>query len=58
MPAITDEILGAPEWRGADTAAEGYDPEAFKAALGVKASHADGAEPAPTTKMPPATPSP
>jgi oligopeptide transport system substrate-binding protein len=42
--SITDEILGAPEWRGADVAAEGYDPEAFKAALGVKASHADGAE--------------
>jgi oligopeptide transport system substrate-binding protein len=42
--SITDEILGAPEWRGADTAAEGYDPEAFKAALGVRASHADGAD--------------
>jgi ABC-type oligopeptide transport system substrate-binding subunit len=41
--AITDEILGAPEWRGADTAAADYDPEVFKAALGVKASHADGA---------------
>jgi oligopeptide transport system substrate-binding protein len=42
--SITDEILGAPEWRGADTAAEGYDPETFKAALGVKASHADGSD--------------
>ncbi len=42
--SITDEILGAPEWRAADTTAEGYDPEVFKAALGVKASHADGAE--------------
>lgn len=42
--SITDEILGAPEWRGADTAAADYDPEAFKANLGVKASHADGAE--------------
>ena len=40
--SITDEIVGAPEWRGADTAAEGYDPETFKAALGAKASHADG----------------
>jgi oligopeptide transport system substrate-binding protein len=42
--SITDEILGAPEWRAADTAAADYDPEAFKAALGVKASHADGAD--------------
>jgi len=42
--SITDEILGAPEWRAADTAAEGYDPETFKAALGVKASHADGSD--------------
>ena len=42
--SITDEIMGAPEWRAADTAAEGYDPETFKAALGVKASHADGSE--------------
>ena len=42
--SITDEILGAPEWRGADTAAEGYDAEVFKAALGVKASHADGSD--------------
>src|SRR4030095_8666449 len=32
--SITDEIVGAPEWRAADTAAEGYDPETFKAALG------------------------
>ncbi len=42
--SITDEILGAPEWRAADTAAADYDPEAFKAALGVKASHADGSD--------------
>jgi oligopeptide transport system substrate-binding protein len=42
--SITDEIVGAPEWRAADTAAADYDPEVFKAALGVKASHADGAE--------------
>jgi oligopeptide transport system substrate-binding protein len=42
--SITDEIVGAPEWREADTAAEGYDAETFKAALGVKASHADGAD--------------
>lgn len=42
--SITDEIAGAPEWRAADTAAEGYDPETFKAALGVKASHADGSD--------------
>jgi oligopeptide transport system substrate-binding protein len=42
--SITDEIAGAPEWRAADTAAADYDPEVFKAALGVKASHADGAD--------------
>jgi len=42
--SITDEILGAPEWRAADTAAEGYDPATFTAALGVKASHADGSD--------------
>jgi oligopeptide transport system substrate-binding protein len=42
--SITDEILGAPEWRAADTAAEGYDAATFKAALGVKATHADGAD--------------
>jgi len=42
--SITDEIVGAPEWRAADTAAADYDPEVFKAALGVKASHADGAD--------------
>jgi oligopeptide transport system substrate-binding protein len=42
--SITDEIVGAPEWREADTAAADYDPETFKAALGVKASHADGAD--------------
>jgi oligopeptide transport system substrate-binding protein len=42
--SITDEIVGAPEWRAADTAADDYDPEVFKAALGVKASHADGSD--------------
>ena len=42
--SITDEILGAPEWRAADTAAADYDPEVFKAALGIKASHADGSD--------------
>ncbi len=42
--SITDEIVGAPEWRNADTTAADYDPEAYKAALGVKASHADGSE--------------
>jgi len=41
--AITDEILGAPEWRGADTTAEGFDSEALKAAVGVKALDASGA---------------
>lgn len=40
--AITDEILGAPEWRGADVAADDYDPEAFKAALGVQALDSSG----------------
>jgi oligopeptide transport system substrate-binding protein len=42
--SVTDEIVGAPEWRSADTAAADYDPETFKAALGVKASHADGSD--------------
>jgi oligopeptide transport system substrate-binding protein len=42
--SITDEILGAPEWRAADTAAADYDPETIKAALGVHATHADGAD--------------
>ena len=42
--SITDEIVGAPEWRAADTAAADYDPATFKAALGVKASHADGSD--------------
>jgi len=42
--SITDEISGAPEWRNADTTAADYDEAAFIAALGVKASHADGAE--------------
>jgi oligopeptide transport system substrate-binding protein len=42
--SITDEIAGAPEWREADTAAADYDPETFKANLGVKASHADGSD--------------
>jgi oligopeptide transport system substrate-binding protein len=42
--AITDEIMGAPEWRAADIAAEGYDPAPFEEALGIKASHADGSD--------------
>jgi oligopeptide transport system substrate-binding protein len=42
--SITDEILGAPEWRGADITAADYDAATFEAALGVKASHADGAD--------------
>lgn len=42
--SITDEIVGAPEWRGADTAAADYDAATFTAALGVKATHADGAD--------------
>jgi oligopeptide transport system substrate-binding protein len=42
--AITDEILGAPEWRGADISAEDYDAEALRAAVGVKALDASGAE--------------
>ena len=41
--SITDEILGAPEWRNADTAAADYDPATFIAALGIKAAHSDGA---------------
>jgi len=35
--SITDEILGAPEWRGADTSAADYDAEALRAAVGVQA---------------------
>ncbi len=42
--SITDEIVGASEWRGADTAAADYDEAAFTAALGIKASHSDGAD--------------
>jgi oligopeptide transport system substrate-binding protein len=42
--SITDEIKGAPEWRAADTAAADYDAAKFKAELGVKATHADGAD--------------
>ena len=42
--SITDEIAGAPEWRGADVTAADYDPATFEAALGVKASHADGSD--------------
>jgi oligopeptide transport system substrate-binding protein len=41
--SITDEILNAPEWRAADTAAADYKREDWIAKLGVKASHADGA---------------
>jgi len=40
--SITDEILGAPEWRGTDTSAEDYDAEAFKAGLGVVALDSAG----------------
>ena len=42
--SITDEIVGAPEWRNADTSAADYNPDTFKAALGVKASHSDGSD--------------
>ena len=42
--AITDEIAGAPEWRGADVSADGYDAATFEAALGIKTSHADGSD--------------
>jgi oligopeptide transport system substrate-binding protein len=42
--SITDEIVGASEWREADTTAADYDEATFKAALGIKASHADGAD--------------
>ncbi len=41
--SITDEIVGAPEWRAADTAAADYDTAKFMEALGAKATHADGA---------------
>ena len=41
--AITDGIKGAPEWRSTDVAAADYDPEAFKAELGVQALDASGA---------------
>jgi oligopeptide transport system substrate-binding protein len=40
--SITDEILGAPEWRGADTSAADYDAEALRAAVGVQALDASG----------------
>jgi oligopeptide transport system substrate-binding protein len=39
---ITDDIAGAAEWRTADPAAEGYDAEALKAGLQVKALDAAG----------------
>jgi len=42
--SITDEILNAPEWRGADTAAADYNRDEWLAKLGVKASHADGSD--------------
>mgnify|MGYP000032389067 CR=1 FL=1 len=35
--SITDEIVGASEWRTTDISAEGYDPAPFIEALGVKA---------------------
>jgi oligopeptide transport system substrate-binding protein len=43
---ITDEIKGAPEWRGLDPTAEDFaaQSEAAAANVGVKAMHADGAE--------------
>ncbi len=40
--SITDEIVGAPEWRGADTGAADYDPATYIAALGVKALDSAG----------------
>lgn len=41
--SITDEILGAPEWRGCDAATEGAcEAAAAVVAESVKASHADG----------------
>lgn len=40
--SITDEIVGASEWRTSDVAAEGYDRDAFIAALGVKALDSAG----------------
>ena len=40
--SITDEIIGAPEWRAADVAAEDYDRQKFIDALGVKALDASG----------------
>lgn len=42
--SITDEILNAPEWRAADTAAADYNRDEWIAKLGVKASHADGSD--------------
>ena len=42
--SITDEIKGAPEWRGADTAAADYDAAKFIAELGVKATKLDGSD--------------
>jgi len=41
--SITDEILGAPDWRAADTGAADYDPAKFIEALGVKALDSTGA---------------
>ena len=41
--SITDEIKGAPEWRGADTAAADYDAAKFESELGIAVSHPDGA---------------
>jgi oligopeptide transport system substrate-binding protein len=40
--AITDEILGAPEWRGCGEDAAACDAAAATVAESVKASHADG----------------
>lgn len=40
--SITDEIVGASEWRNADVTASDYDRDAFIAALGVKALDSAG----------------
>lgn len=37
MAFMLDVIIGAPEWRSADYTAPNYDPEIYKAALGVEA---------------------
>jgi oligopeptide transport system substrate-binding protein len=42
--SITDEIVNAPEWRGADATAADYNRDEWLKKLGVKASHADGSD--------------